>query len=442
MNGKYIVSKIASICKEPKKIFIILVWYNVLNWLPDKLFLKLRYKMAFGQCLNLDNPQTFNEKLQWLKLHDHNPLYITLADKYAVRDYIKEKLGEEYLVPLVAEGAYADARNIDFDKLPNQFVLKCTHDSGSIIICRDKSKFDKESAIKKLNKALKHNYYYIGREWPYKNIKPQIIVEKYMENGNIVPEDYKVYCFNGKPKYIVVFHNRFDVSKEMSETVYDINWNPQKISLDAHFKISDEICPKPECLSEMLETAEKLSIGMAQSRIDFYIIDNSLKFGEVTLYTASGFQPMIPEELDVELGKAIDISGLGGVNQSRYKHNKELTDYKFYSFNGKVKYLYVSTGLENHKTAQISFLEPEWKFAPFERNDYEPYSELPAKPVHYKEMLEIAEYLSKDIPFLRIDLFEVNDRIYFSELTLYPSSGFMPFKPREWDKKIGNELTL
>lgn len=292
-----------------KSLYILFV--NICRVIPDELYLKMIFRIRTGKKLNLKNPQTFNEKLQWLKLHDHNPLYTTLVDKYAVREYIKENLGEEYLIPLVG-GPWSSAGDIDFDKLPNQFVLKCTHDSGSVIICRDKSSFDIKLARKKLNKALRINYYYSSREWPYKDVKPQVIAEKYMKsNGKVVPEDYKVYCFNGMPKYIVVFHNRFEDSKELSETVYDTNWIPQGISLDNHFKISNDVEPRPECLSEMLALAKKLSQGMAQSRIDFYITDELLKFGELTLFTASGMQPMVPGSLDLELGKEISLHTSG-----------------------------------------------------------------------------------------------------------------------------------
>lgn len=311
--GEVNMDKTKKLMKKPKRIIMTLLYRGgVFDRMPDAWYLKLRYRTAFGKPLNLKNPQTFNEKLQWLKLYDRNPLYTILVDKYAVREYIKGKIGEEYLIPLVG-GPWANAKDIEFDRLPKQFVLKCTHDSGSVVICTDKGNLDIHGVVKKLNKALRRNFYYKGREWPYKNVKPQIIAEKYMESlDRLVPEDYKVYCFNGRPKYIVVFHDRFDDTKELSETVYNTDWIPQGISLDNHFKVSNKVEPKPECLPEMLAIAEKLSNGMAQSRIDFYITENLLKFGEITLYTASGFQPMIPESLDAELGKEIEISTLGG----------------------------------------------------------------------------------------------------------------------------------
>lgn len=284
-----------------------LLYKYVLRLIPDSLWIKIQFKRRMGYWPDLKNPKTFNEKLQWLKLHDRNPLYTKLVDKYEVREYIAKTIGEEYLIPLL--GVWDKFDDIDFDKLPNQFVLKCTHDSGGLVICTDKSKLDIAVARKKINSCLKFNYYWAMREWPYKNVKPRIIAEKYMEDaGKVVPEDYKVYCFNGTPKYIVVFHNRFNNKQILSETVYDVNWKPQNISLDCHFQISDYIEPKPNCLEEMLKNAEILAQDKAQSRIDFYIINGKLYFGEITLYTASGFQKMVPELLDAKLGEYISLT--------------------------------------------------------------------------------------------------------------------------------------
>lgn len=298
------IKAITGYVRCPYRLFIALSARGFFNWMEDESYLRLKYRLRFGKKLDLKNPQTFNEKIQWLKLYDRKQEYIKMVDKYAAKEFVAEKVGKQYIIPTY--GVWDRFDDIDFDILPEQFVLKCTHDSGGSIICRDKVLFDKNSAKKKLEKSLNNNYFYQGREWAYKYVRPRILAEKYMESsGKVVPEDYKVYCFQEKPKYIVVFHNRYDDTKELSETVYDVNWIPQKISLDNHFKISDETEDRPFCLKEMLMIAETLSKGMAQSRIDFYIVDNALKFGEITLYTASGMQPMIPEELDRELGKEI-----------------------------------------------------------------------------------------------------------------------------------------
>ena len=270
--------KLIKILKNPGYIFIALSRLGFFKKMNDEKYLCIVYKIRTGKTLNLENPKTFNEKLQWLKLYDRKIEYTTMVDKYAVKQYVADKIGENHIIPTL--GVWDKFEDIDFDKLPNNFVLKCTHDSGGLVICRDKSMLDMNAAKKKLNKSLKRNYFYAGREWPYKGVKPRIIAEKYLEEkGKTVPEDYKVYCINGKPIYIVVFHNRFNHGEELSETVYNTAW----------------------------EYSEILSENICQSRIDFYIVNNHLYFGEITLYTASGFQKMIPEEMDYKLGQMIKL---------------------------------------------------------------------------------------------------------------------------------------
>lgn len=309
-NEKNTTDYVVKFIKNPYRIFLYAAKHKLLNWMTDRTYLRLIYRARLGSSLKLKNPTTFNEKLQWLKLYDHNPEYTTMVDKYAAKKWVADRIGNEYIIPTF--GVWNHFDDIDIDKLPNQFVLKCTHDSGGLVIVRDKSKLDKASAKKKIEKCLKRNYYWTGREWPYKNVPPRIIAEKYMESpGKVVPEDYKIYCMNGEPKYIVVFHHRFDSSKPLSETVYDVNWQPQHVSFDEHFAISDDVEPKPERLDELLRIAKKLCAGMSQVRVDFYIVDNNIYFGEMTLYTASGFQKMIPEEMDLKLGQMLNLPGGG-----------------------------------------------------------------------------------------------------------------------------------
>lgn len=299
-----VLDAVKKVIRNPYKIFSVISNWRIFHYMPDEMFLKLKYRGTIGHRLNLDSPKTFNEKLQWLKLHDRKPIYTTMVDKYAVKKYVAERIGKQYIIPTL--GVWKHFDDIDFDKLPNQFVLKCTHDSGGLVICKDKEKFDIQAARKKITKSLKTNYYYNGREWPYKNVKPRIIAEQYLDcPGKIVPEDYKIYCMNGEPKYIVVFHNRFDNDKELSETVYDRDWTPQHISLDEHFAVSDVIESKPKCFDELIRLTNILCTGIPQVRVDFYIVGNQIYFGEITLYTASGFQKMIPEEMDLKLGKLI-----------------------------------------------------------------------------------------------------------------------------------------
>ncbi|MCX7883741.1 MAG: glycosyl transferase [Caloramator sp.] len=250
--------------------------------------------------LDLQNPKTFNEKLQWLKLYDRNPLYTKLVDKYEVRKYIAETIGEEYLVPLI--GVWDKFEEIHFNKLPNQFVLKCTHDSGGVVICKDKNNFDIEKARKKINKALKRNYYYYGREWPYKNVKPRIICEEFISDKETTPDDYKVLCFNGKAKLIEVHIDRFGNHKQ---DFYDIKWNKTKIS-QGNIN-SNYFYEKPKLLEKMLELSEILANNMYHIRIDWFMINDKLYFGEITFFDGSGFDPFDNIEDDYLLGSWIDL---------------------------------------------------------------------------------------------------------------------------------------
>lgn len=275
-----------------------------LSFLPDKLYIQLYYMARFKRICNFKNPKTFNEKLQWLKLNDHNPKYSLMVDKFEAKKIVCKAIGEEYIIPTY--GIWDKFEDIDFDKLPNQFVLKCTHDSGGLVICKDKTKFDISAAKKIINECLKINYYYVGRERPYKNVRPRIIAEKYMEDSE----------------------------------------------------------------------------------------------------------------------------------------STELRDYKFFCFDGKVEFLYLSEGLSDHETARISFITKDWKIAPFKRGDYNGFEKLPTKPEKLDKMIELAEKLSKNIPHLRVDFYYINNSIYFGELTFFTCSGFIPFSPPEWDLKLGDLIKL
>lgn len=274
--------------------------------IPDELYLKLLYKRTLGRELKLNPPESFNEKIQWLKLHDRKPLYTQIVDKYEAKKYVANIIGGDYIIPTF--GVWKKFDDVDFDSLPNEFVLKCTHDSGGLVICRDKERLNIEEARRKINRSLARNYYWYGREWPYKNVEPRIIAEQYMQD---------------------------DDSKANS-----------------------------------------------------------------------------------------------------------LIDYKFYCFNGNPEFLYISKGLENHKTARISFVTLDWQFANYKRKDYQGFDVLPKKPKNFDKMIKVCKQLSQGFPFLRVDLYEINGRIYFSELTLSPCTGMMPFEHIEDDYKIGELLNI
>lgn len=313
--------------------FLVMGKYGLLNYMDDEKYLKRMYQINMGKKLDLANPKLFNEKLQWLKLYDRNPLYTTMVDKYAVKKYVGEIIGDEYIIPTI--GVWNSAEDIDFDALPNQFVLKCTHDSHGLVICKDKSHLDIKAARKKLNRGLKRNYYYLFREWPYKDVPPRIIAEQYMSNNSApLPDnlkiescdksrikefnelkdgltDYKIYCFNGKAKLMMVASNRF--SGEQTRFDYfdregkwlDLVWGNPRSETEPHIEANIE---------ELFKTAEKLAAGIPHVRVDLYYSNGQIYFGEMTFYDASGFGKIESEGWDEMLGDWIDlpISAGGG----------------------------------------------------------------------------------------------------------------------------------
>ena len=273
-----------------------------LNFLPDPLYIQLYYFAKFHKLCDFKNPKTFNEKLQWLKLNDRNPLYVQLVDKVEVKKYVAEKIGSEHIIPTF--GVWNDPNEIDFDILPEQFVLKCNHDSGNVIICKDKKNFDKEAANRKLTELLKQNFYYIGREWPYKNVPRKILAEQYMvdEFGGDL-KDYKIFNFNGEPKVIQVDYGRFI---EHKRNLYSMEWKYIEAAIqyptDAAYKIA-----RPGNLEEMLKLAKILSNGFPHVRTDFYLINEKVYFGEMTFYHGSGFEKFMPESFGLEMGNWIKL---------------------------------------------------------------------------------------------------------------------------------------
>lgn len=278
---------------------------SLLRWIPDKMYLNLRYMLAFHKKLNLKNPQTYNEKLQWMKLYDRNPLYNQLVDKYDVRSFITERIGEEYLIP--AYGVWDKFEDIDFDSMPDEFVLKCTHDSGSVYICHDKSKIDMPWLQKRFNEALKGNQYHGGREWAYKDVKPRIVAEKFMvDDSGIGLKDYKFFCFNGEVKAMFIATERNIPGEDVKFDFFDENFQHMPFK---HGHENAKVTPKkPEGFEEMKEIAKKLSEGLRQVRVDLYNINGKIYFGEMTFYHHCGFVPFDPEEWDYTFGSWIDLT--------------------------------------------------------------------------------------------------------------------------------------
>lgn len=276
---------------------------EILKFIPDEMMIKLEYRLKIGKKLHLNPPVTFNEKIQWLKLNDRKPLYTKMVDKYEVREYIKEQIGEEYLVPIY--GVWENIEDISFQKLPKSFVLKCTHDSGSVILCENKDELNIQEVKKKLRSRITKNSFWYGREWVYKEVKPRIIAEEYLKDkSNLYLPVYKFFCFNGEPKIIQSIQN--DKQENESIDYFDINWNLLKIK--QRFPNSETPFLKPDRLNEMLEIAKKLSKGIAFLRVDLYIINNKIYFSENTFYPDAGYSIFEPEDWDKKLGDWINLS--------------------------------------------------------------------------------------------------------------------------------------
>ncbi|MBR3252635.1 glycosyl transferase [Candidatus Saccharibacteria bacterium] len=277
---------------------------KITSMLSDKFYLSVVYYLKFKKRMNWKKPRTFNEKIQWLKLYDRRDVYTMMVDKYEAKKYVADIIGEKYIIPTI--GIYNDFNEIDFDKLPKRFVIKCTHDSGGVVICKDKTKLDKKKTREKIEGSLKRNFFYSYREWPYKNVKPRIIIEKYMED----------------------------------------------------------------------------------------------------------------------------------------KKNKSMRDYKFFCFGGKPEIMYLSEGLENHETAGMSFYDMDMRLIDCKRSDFRQIDYIPEKPKNFEKMKELSSVLSKGIPHLRVDWYEINGRLYFGELTFSTCSGMVPFEDEKWDKKLGDLIDL
>ena len=269
----------------------------------DRKFLEALFPLRVGYKLNLDNPQSFNEKLQWLKLYDRRPEYTKMVDKYEVKKYVAGIIGEEHIIPTLA--VYDRAEDIDFDALPNQFVLKCTHDSGGIVICKDKANFDRETAIRKMEQGLKVNYFYQNREWVYKNVKPRIIAEQYKEDAGGELSDYKWFCFEGEPKAMFIATDRFSKNEETKFDFYDADFNHLPFT-NGHPNATRAIA-KPKGFQTMKELAKKLSKGLPQVRVDFYDVNGHVYFGELTFFHWSGMKPFDPIEWDYTFGSWIKL---------------------------------------------------------------------------------------------------------------------------------------
>ena len=292
------------ILKEPEMAGIYFMVLTARLW-PAELYLKCYYYLHLHEWPNLKHPRNFNEKLNWLKLHDRNPLYTKLADKCEVKKYVAEKIGSDKVIPLL--GVWDHFDEIDFDQLPDQFVLKCTHDSGGFRICKDRNSFDYEEARRFFDKELRKNFYWNKREWVYKDIKPRIIAEPYIDSlGRPESFEYKLTCMNGVCKVFTlctgIAHSDFELRTNDN---YDRDFN--HLPWYAYYKNSKKPVQIPPQANEMIEYAEKLSEGIPQVRVDFYIINDKVYFGEMTFYTWAGIIEFTPPEWNDIMGSWLEL---------------------------------------------------------------------------------------------------------------------------------------
>ena len=424
---------------------------NFFGFLPDKLYLSLRYRCQMGHWINWRNPKTFTEKLQWLKVYDYKPEYTQMVDKLAVKDYVAERIGQEYIIPTL--GVWDRVEDIDWDSLPDRFVLKTTHGGGGcgVVVCPNKANLDKAMAIKKLQISMQSNAGNTYREKPYLNVPRKIIAEKFIavhkpKQNNKVADlpDYKFFCFNGEPKFLYISD-----SPNHELAFLNTDWSKAEFGR-SDYKPLTNIPPKPENLDEMLDIARKLSKGKAHVRVDLYNVNKHIYFGELTFYTGAGFTPFTLKEYDKVLGEMLKLPSGGvkfGIRNNEIIKIKQdnsfedLKDYKFFCFNGKVKCFKIDFGrfVEHH----ANYYSPEGKLLPFGEKGLEPDpNHIEIIPENLNEMISIAEQLSNGFKFLRVDLYNIKGKIFFGELTFYPAAGMLPFVPEKWDDKLGKYLII
>lgn len=286
-----------------------------LRFLDDRTSLRLLFWSVTGNSLNLEAPQTFNEKLQWLKLYDRKPTYQMMVDKITAKEWAASRIGAEHIIPTIK--VWDNEKDINTEELPDQFVLKTNHDSGTVFVCRDKAEFDLPNVKRCLKKSLSKNFFFQSREWPYKNIKPQVFAESYISgfDGSKADKregemkgvvDYKFLCYNGICEYLFTCTGR--ESNDLRVDFFDLEWN--HLPFERHYPNADIHIPKPEALSQMVEIAESLSKDIPFVRVDLYQDQGHIYFGEMTLYPGAGLEEFAPPEWDQILGEPISIPPL------------------------------------------------------------------------------------------------------------------------------------
>lgn len=298
------LKRIINSFKDPRVLGCLFINYIAPMIKNDKTFLKWKYYLIFHKRLDLEHPKTYNEKLQWLKVNDRHSEYTRMVDKIEAKKYVADIIGEEFIIPSL--GFYNSFDEIDLTKLPNQFVIKCTHDSGGVVVCKDKNSLNIKKTRSIIERGLGKSAFWANREYPYLNVKPRIIIEKYMEDeSGYELKDYKIFCFNGKARFLFVATDRGKESEETKFDFFDLDWNHLPFT-NGH---PNNIKPieKPKNLDKMIIISEKLSKGIPHVRVDLYNINGIIYFGELTFFHWSGFVPFIPDCWDYKLGEYIEL---------------------------------------------------------------------------------------------------------------------------------------
>ena len=420
---------------------------HILSFLPDRLYLDLQFYRSFHRLPNWRTPKTFNEKLQWLKLYDQNHEYVKLVDKFVVKNVVSGIIGSEHIIPTL--GVWDSAESIEWETLPDKFVLKTTHGGGNngVVICKNKATFDKSKAIRKLTIGLKHDSYQYGREWPYRYVKRRIIAEQYIDPVPDVEDfpGYRWYCINGEPKYCQVKQCKSAIDNRID--LFDIDWNPQKIiGLPSIEKYSE----RPSNLETLIRIARLLSKDIPFSRIDISDTGDNTYIGEVTIYPASVLGVYIPERTNELLEQMIRLPGESGdiliivelMNHDFKIRYPDLPDYKFFCFDGEPKILFVGTERNNPDTeTRFDFFDINYNHLDI-LNGHPQADTIPPKPNNYNDMVEVARKLSKGLPFVRVDLYSYMGGVLFGEITFFHHSGLVPFVPDKWDDILGAWINL
>lgn len=296
--------RLKRILSNPGIVFLGLGGRGFFKWMSDRTYLKIAYRLNLHEKLNLEKPEGYNAKLQWIKLYDHRPEYVRMVDKYEAKKYVSSIIGEQYIIPTI--GVWDHFDDIEFNLLPDRFVLKCTHDSGGLIICKSKKNFDYESAKKKIESCLKRSYYWQGREWPYKKVKPRIIAEEYMEDSVTHDlRDYKFFAFDGVVRALFIATERQTAGEDTKFDFFDMNFRHLDLK---HGHMNAKTPPrKPVNFEKMKELAAILSKGYPQMRIDFYEVNGKIYFGELTLFHHGGMVPFQPPKWDKVFGEWISL---------------------------------------------------------------------------------------------------------------------------------------